>query len=98
MALLARHERSLLVDSSGARIAFAASGTFFSTRPRHTAPVAHLFRYVAEHADAKIFVDNLKVEILGRLSRHFSQPLNTFSTAAAWSRENFFLTTTLPRG
>src|SRR5262249_7713084 len=51
----------------------------------------------------KISVDNLKVEILGGLIDHSPQPLNTFSTAAAQTCEDFFLTrlfagvTELPR-
>ena len=47
---------------------------------------------VAEHTDTKFFVDNLKVEVLARLRRHFSQLLNTFSTAMPRACEDFCLT------
>jgi hypothetical protein len=42
-----------------------------------------------EHTGTKFLVDNPKNEIVGRLSRRGSQLLNTFSTAAALSREDF---------
>ena len=98
--LSARNAR--LVDSSTAGIALAAKRELrLDTPTSRSLAVVAPHRCVAEHTDTRISVDNLKVvkvQILGRLSRHFSQPLNTFSTAAAQSREDCFLTTTLPRG
>jgi hypothetical protein len=65
------------------------SGSFVSTPTSHSLAVVAPHRCVPEHTDMKIFVDNLKVEIPGRLSSHSSQPLNTFSTAAARTCEDF---------